>query len=193
MKFKVKDPVKLGSDNMVDFRKRYYNHYYHVKEDEIDIFSKNMVHEYMIGLKWVTKYYFDKCPAWDWFYPYEHPPFLTDMVNNIYDFNLIQFAQGEPMTPFEQLLTVLPKQSAYLLPNVLQKIMLNLNSSACHLYPIKFEMDMIGKKKYWMVSPILPNMEIELIKHIFNKYKKKLSSDLRDMNLNTIEPYIFRV
>ena len=28
MKFKVNDTIKLGSDNMNEWRKRYYNHYY---------------------------------------------------------------------------------------------------------------------------------------------------------------------
>ena len=41
---------------------------------------------------------------------------------------------------------------------------------------------MIGKKKYWMCTPILPNLEINLIKKIFEKYSKLLSSDLRELN-----------
>ena len=36
-------------------------------------------------------YYFDKCPAWDWYYPYDHAPFLTDMAKNKFDFNVIDF------------------------------------------------------------------------------------------------------
>ena len=51
--------------------------------------------------------------------------------------------------------------------------MTNINGSASHLYPDKFELDMIGKKKYWMCSPILPNLEINLIKKMFEKYSEK--------------------
>lgn len=184
MKFKINDPIQLGKDNMTDWRKRYYNYYYKLEENDIDNHCMNMVYHYMIGLKWITCYYFDKCPAWNWFYPYDNPPFLQDMVRYKKDFTEIQFKLGEPMTPFEQLLTVLPRQSAYLLPQSLQKIMLNKKGSANHLYPTRFELDMIGKKKYWMVSPILPPLEIKLIRGMFNKYSQHLSSDLREMNLN---------
>ena len=184
MKFKVVDPIQLGKDSMKEWRQRYYIHYTHVDEDEIESMSKKMVYHYMVGLKWVTCYYFDKCPSWDWFYPFDHPPFLVDMIKYPVDFKTIVFKLSEPMTPFEQLLTVLPRQSAYLLPQVLQKIMLNVNSSAAHLYPTRFELDMIGKKKYWMVQPILPDMEINLIRAIFKKYSKNLTSEQRQLNTN---------
>ena len=81
-----------------------------------------------------------------------------------------------------QLLIVLPKDTNYLLPIQLRKIMTNPNSSAAHLYPSKFELDMIGKKKYWMCNPILPNLEINLIKKIFEKYYTTLPSDIKDLN-----------
>jgi len=50
--------------------------------------------------------------------------------------------------------------------------MTNSNSSAAHLYPNEFKLDMIGKKKYWMCNPILPNLEINLIKKMYEKYSK---------------------
>jgi len=185
LQFKINDPIKLGSDNMELWRARYYSHNYNVNNDDdsqIDNFVQKMVYHYMVGLKWVTCYYFDKCPSWDWYYPYDHPPFIMDMNSNKIDINNINFQTSIPMSPFEQLLTVLPKQSSYLLPKELRKIMLNINSSVAHLYPTKFELDMIGKSKYWMAHPILPNMEINLIKKIFEKYSHKLTLNLREMN-----------
>ena len=103
---------------------------------------------------------------------------------------MIKFKLGEPMSPFEQLLTVLPRQSAYLLPKPLQKIMLNNKGSATHLYPIKFELDLIGKKKYWMVQPILPPLEINLIRAIFQKYSKHLTSEMIELNLNILYSHL---
>ena len=41
-----------------------------------------MTKHYMIGLKWVIMYYLHKCPSWDWYYMYDHAPFLTDMVRD---------------------------------------------------------------------------------------------------------------
>lgn len=182
LNFKVKDPVMLGSDNMLDWKERYYNHYFNVEPAEIDEFSSKMTEHYLTGLKWVTEYYFDKCPSWNWYYPYEHPPFLHDINKHISPFKKIKFNIGEPLKPHQQLLTVLPKQSSYLLPKCLRKIMLNLNSSLSHLYPLNFEQDFINKKKYWMGIPILPPLEINLVKRTFKKYEPKLASNERMMN-----------
>ena len=183
--FKINDPIMLGCGSMLDWKNRFYDYHYKVTPDEINEFSQNMVNHYMIGLKWVTLYYFDKCPSWDWYYPFDHAPFLNEMIINIYDFNKVIFILSKPLSPFEQLLTVLPKESNYLLPIELRRIMTNINSSAAHLYPDKYEFDMIGKKKFWMCHPILPNMEINLIRKIFEKYYIKLSEN--DKNINEIK------
>ena len=182
MKFKVNDTILLGSDSMNEWRPRYYKHHYMIEEKEIDDFSQKIVYQYMMGLKWIACYYFDKCPDWEWHYIYDHPPFLVDIIKYINNFSDIKFTLHSALSPFEQLLIVLPHQSSYLLPQCLQKIMLNLKGSARHLYPTKFELDMIGKKKYWMCTPILPSMDIDLIKRMFQKYSSKLYSDMREMN-----------
>ncbi len=184
LQFKINDPINLGQGPMSDWRPRFYNNYYHINPTDLDEFTDKMVYHYNVGLKWVAMYYFDKCPSWDYYYPYDHAPFLTDMARNKFDFNNVVFKESYPLTPFEQLLIVLPKESAYLLPTELQKIMINPNSSAAHLYPNEFELDMIGKKKYWMCSPILPNLEINLIKKMFEKYSKLLKEE--DIKKNTI-------
>jgi 5'-3' exonuclease len=180
--FKIEDPIMLGCGSIVEWKERFYDHYYTVTSDEIIEFSQKMVDSYMMGLKWVTLYYFDKCPAWDYFYPFDHAPFLTDMVIKKCNFDKIIFNENKPLSPFEQLLIVLPKESNYLLPLELRRIMTNPNSSIAHLYPDKFELDMIGKKKYWMCNPILPNLEINLIKKIFEKYYIKLSDEAKNIN-----------
>ena len=80
--FKIKDPIKLGSDKSELWEKRYYNHYFHTKDNELDDFKKNISEQYLIGLKWVTMYYFQKCPFWKWYFPYDHPPFLKDVAKH---------------------------------------------------------------------------------------------------------------
>ena len=49
--------------------------------------------------------------------------------------------------------------------------MINTNSSLAYLYPLEFEQDFINKNKYWMAIPNLPPLDIELVRHIYNKYK----------------------
>ena len=193
LQFKIDDPIKLGSDNHKDWRRRYYKHYFGCETDEsIELFSKKLVKNYLVGIKWVTEYYFDKCPSWDWYFPYEHPPFLSDI--NMYlkenEMNKITFVEGKALKPFVQLLCVLPQQSNYLLPTKLKNLMSNPKSSLAHLYPIDFQQDYINKNKYWMAIPILPSLEIDLVKYIFTKYQDELTKEDQFKN-RLCDNYVF--
>jgi 5'-3' exonuclease len=167
--FKIEDPIKLGFDNLEASRIRYYKYYFQINENNIEEFSENLVKNYIIGLKWILLYYFDKCPSYNWYYPYDHPPFIFDIYKyiNVININKIKFKLGEPLEPNLQLLTVLPPQSNYLLPNHLKNIIVELK----YLYPYKFEQDFINKTKYWMGIPYLPPLNIKLIKYTYEKYK----------------------
>ena len=181
--FKINDPIKLGYDNYIESRKRYYKYYWNIDNDEIENFSKQLVKHYLIGLKWVTNYYFDKINSWNWYYPYEYPPFLMDIYNyiNVININKISFSIGKPLTPCLQLLSVLPSQSNYLLPDTLQSIPIS-DSDIIYLYPYDFDIDLINKKKYWMGIPILPQLDFDAIKNIFKKYKNKLTKEEKKIN-----------
>jgi 5'-3' exonuclease len=181
--FTIYDPIKLGSDSLKEWRIRYYKYYWNVSDNEIETFSKKLVKHYLIGLKWVTYYYFDKCNSWNWYYPYDYPPFLSDIYNYLKDIDLdnITFNIGKPLKPFIQLLSVLPPQSHNLLPDTL-KNNINNDSDIIYLYPTHFEIDLINKKKYWMGIPYLPNLDIDAIKIFYNKYRKLLTKHEKSIN-----------
>ena len=179
LQFKINDSILLGSDNSEDWRKRYYKYYWNVESDEIEEFSEKLVYHYLTGIKWVTHYYFDKCPSWNWYYPFDYPPFISDIAKYLPKINLeqINFKLGSPLKPYMQLLSVLPSQSNYLLPKTLRKLVLNQNSSLIYMYPLEFEQDFINKHRYWAGIPKLPPLDIELIKHMFYKYQDELKPD----------------
>lgn len=177
MMFKIDDPIKLGKEG---YRERYYQHYFHTTDED---YIKKVVFNYIKCLKWTSLYYFDKCPDSQFYYIYSHPPFLTDIYKYItFDIKDIKFKNRQPLSPFEQLLCVLPKKSAFLVPKPLRKIMLNLNSSVAHLYPNNYELDMLYKHKYWMCEPILPSVDVDSIRHAYNKYSSKLNDEEQQMN-----------
>jgi len=184
LQFKVPDPIQLGSDTPDEWRARYYKHYWNVGPDEIEEFSKKLVTHYLIGVKWVTMYYFDDCPSWNWYYPFDYPPFITDIAKYLPELNLnkIKFDKGNPLKPFMQLLAVFPPQSNNLIPGSLRKLMTNPKSSLAYMYPQEFEQDFINKKRYWMGIPKLPPLDIDLIKHVFFKYQDELKPDEKDRN-----------
>jgi 5'-3' exonuclease len=191
LQFKIYDPIQLGLDTPAEWRARYYKHYWNVESDEIEDFSKKLVTHYLIGIKWVTMYYFDDCPSWNWYYPFDYPPFITDITKYLQTVNLnkIRFDYGKPLKPFMQLLAVLPPQSNNLIPSSLRKLMINSKSSLIYMYPQEFDQDFINKKRYWMGIPKLPPLDIDFIKHIFYKYQDELKPEERERN-NSIEPII---
>lgn len=182
LQFKIHDSIMLGSDSLIEGRKRYYKHYWNVEEDNIEEFAKKLVEEYFIGIKWVSMYYFDKIMSWDWYFPFDHPPLLYDI--NLYQPNLdrYKFKLSHPLKPIEQLLCVLPPQSKDLLPAKFRFLMTDPNSPLIELYPKKFEQDFINKSKYWMAIPILPPLNINNIKEV--------SKELKIRNKN-IQVFIF--
>jgi len=186
--FKIEDPIGIGINS--DYRNNYYKYYYDVDDDELEDFVKKLVKNYLITIRWVTYYYFQTIPDWLWYYSYDHPPFLSDIAQYIIDMNSIQFKKNTVLTSFEQLLIILPSQANYLLPNNFKKLVLNNNSSLAHLYPLDFTIDFLYKRKYWEGIPLLPPLEIKLIKHIYNKYKDELSND--EIIRNTVTDIIIK-
>lgn len=184
LQFKINDPIKLGLDDSIEWKKRYYKHYWNIEDNEIDDFSKKLVYHYLMGIKWVTSYYFDKCPSWNWYYPFDYPPFITDIAKYLplINIDLITFKIGSPLKPFMQLLSVLPPQSNYLLPKTLRKLVLNPNSSLIYMYPIEFEQDFINKHRHWAAIPKLPPLDIDLVRHMFNKYQDELTLEEKNRN-----------
>jgi len=184
LQFKIIDQIQLGSDNLESWRLRYYQHYWGVKKEELEEFSQKLVTHYLIGIKWVTIYYFDTCPSWDWYYPFDHPPFISDIAKYFDKINInkMKFKLGNPLKPYMQLLAVLPPQSNFLLPTNIGKLMINPKSSLIYMYPQEFEQDFINKKRYWMGIPKLPPIDIKQIKHSYFKYKDELKKSELEIN-----------
>jgi len=181
--FKTKNTIELGKDKPDDWKFRYYKQYYHTEVNQREL-VKNACDKYFEGLIWVANYYFNKCPSWEWYYPFDHAPFISDMADFIrkYDLNDITFKLGEPIKPMEQLLCVLPPQSNFLLPKSCNWLMNSSNSPIIYLYPNDYELDMMYKKKYWQCIPILPDLDIQAVKDSLKNIK--LSSS--DINKNKL-------
>jgi len=181
LQFKIEDDIELGKDTSDEYKFRYYKKYYHTEINQSRI-VKNASYKYLEGLLWVANYYFSKCPSWDWYYPYDHAPFISDLADNFKRFNIdnIKFNLGEPLKPIEQILCVLPQQSSYLVPNEVKELMTNNKSPLIHLYPLDFQIDLLYKTKYWQGIAILPDLDIKLVKDTLHKDYKSLYSSNKE-------------
>ena len=177
--FKIEDNIELGKDDRENYKYRYYKHYYNAEINQNEL-VKYSCYKYIEGLIWVANYYFNKCESWDWYFPFDHAPFISDLADNLKRFNLdeIKFnKESSPLKPVEQLLCVLPNKSNYLVPHEYRWLMKDINSPIINLYPDSFEIDVLYKNKYWECIPILPNLEVENVKKEVSKIDKLKSVD----------------
>jgi 5'-3' exoribonuclease 1 len=129
------------------------------------------VREYLEGLHWVLNYYHNGCRSWDWFFPYLYSPLATDMVNlrEFYDgtddegFGTFSFDIGEPFPSLAQLLSVLPPQSAQLLPQPLAELMTHPSSPLQEYYPPDFTSDPNGKRQSWEAVVQIPFIDADAL------------------------------
>lgn len=129
------------------------------------------VREYLEGLHWCLNYYHNGCQSWDWFFPYLYSPLATDMVNlaEFYDeadeegFCAMKFELGTPFPSLAQLLSVLPPQSADLLPRPFGQLMLHPSSPLLSFYPHDFVADANGKRQSWEAVVQIPFIDAEIL------------------------------
>ena len=128
--------------------------------------------DYLEGLHWVLHYYHNGCPSWDWYFPHLYSPLCTDIVNirefyededesetNEDGFASFRFEQTDPFPSLAQLLSVLPPQSASLLPKELGVLMTNEASPIAEYYPTEFTTDANGKRQPWEAVVQIPFIE----------------------------------
>lgn len=106
---------------------------------------EQVAHEYFKGLDWVLAYYTKGVPSWKWYFPYYYAPFASTLAKYANTYTRHRFNLSTPLTPFQQLLSVLPPQSSNLLPKPLGDLLLNppLNKYC----PKKVEIDFSGVRK----------------------------------------------
>jgi len=130
------------------------------------------VRDYLEGLHWILNYYHNGCSSWDWYFPHFYSPLSTDMVNlnEFYDnaeedveFKTFNFDLGTPFPSLAQLLSVLPPQSATLLPPALGELMLHPSSPLIEYYPADFTSDANGKRQSWEAIVEIPFIDADLL------------------------------
>ena len=167
IKQEVQDTVRTWEQG---YKERYYGDKFKVKSLEMGGGKELMFERYIEGLCWVYQYYYRGCPSWGWFFPFHYAPFASDLVD--IEKYPIKFEIGEPLRPLEQLMGVLPPESAEALPPVLGNLMVDEESPIKDFYPTAFPIDPCGKHLPHLHVVLLPFIdEVRLKKKI--TFKKK--------------------
>lgn len=165
-----------------DSQARSYRDFYYetkmgwpVQDRDRTLFQRRAhVRDYLEGLHWNLNYYHNGCASWDWYFPHLYSPLSTDMVNleEFYDeyeenkdqeFKTFPFEMGTPFPSLAQLLSVLPPQSAALLPKPLSELMLHPSSPLIPYYPPDFTSDPNGKRQSWEAVVQIPFIEADIL------------------------------
>ncbi len=148
---KLFDMINYYDENWI----KQYNSFYFKNENINDVCDN-----YIKSLEFCLNYYFG-IVNWEFYYKYRTTPTFNDLYDylGIYKSDDI-VTTTYPLTPFEQLLIILPTNYKFLLPKSINNLIENLF----------FNLDIVQGTKFIYTDPILPDIDISLIK---NKLKNK--------------------
>jgi hypothetical protein len=126
--------------------------------------------ELLRGLRWSLSYYLDGTPSWSWFFPFHHSPLLVDVAALLYiaphtPAFAAPWPPSRPLRPFEQLLTVLPRSSAPLLPAPQAALLLAACDPEAHhplhqYYPRQYHIGKDPKGRPWRDLALIPFLDV---------------------------------
>ena len=133
----------------------------------LDAICKN----YFDGILFTAKYYFDGAISWYWYNPYPVAPFVSDLYDYLQrmetkDINMLLIPTGAPFSSTEQLMMVLPKKSASLLP---KKLADEMEGRLAVFYPDEFEWIAEEKMMLYSIEPKLPLLDIDRIRAVIRE------------------------
>jgi 5'-3' exonuclease len=174
------------------WRARYYQYHLGLKYRHEGEFRRKILpvcKEYLKGMNWILKYYTGHNSNWSWFYPYDAAPTAHDLSYALQDLELdYDFKPDLPVAPYVQLLSILPPDSAHLLPKAFRKLMTDGNSPIHFMYPLKITLSLIGNKFWHECKPRMPYINHKLLTDVVAAKYKYLTEEEKDRNtLQTIK------
>jgi len=145
-----------AAEKAVEYQSRSYPETYYADKLQIRASEdrRDVLRHYLSGLLWNLAYYHDGCLSWTWYLPYHYAPLATDFKDLVTLEPEVPI--GKPLTPLMQLLAVLPRQSAQLLPGPYRELAREDASPLAKYFPPDFELDPNGKKNSWEAVALLP-------------------------------------
>lgn len=156
---------------IVNFDMAGYKNEYYTKKGV----SGSAAHSYLTGCQWVFTYYLDGVKDWTWLYPYNYAPFAVDIASSIGSYKGGVFSSNTPISPFEQLLCVIPPKCAYLLPKPLDSLL--RSRVFARFSPSQFTVNCAGKKFEYEGIVELPPIDIAVISSEYSKMKDAVNAN----------------
>ncbi|XP_046669351.1 5'-3' exoribonuclease 1 isoform X2 [Homalodisca vitripennis] len=135
---------------------------------------------YVRAIQWNLNYYYNGCCSWSWFYPHHYAPYISDIKN--FSGLKLEYDQGTPFLPFQQLLAVLPAASKKLLPKAYHELMEDDKSPIIDFYPTEFKTDLNGKRQDWEAVVLIPFIDQESLLQAMETKEHELTDEEKSRN-----------
>lgn len=169
------------------YKQKYYSKYFNQDNDfsgEVSDSSRkvsDVCMDYIEGFRWIMSYYVDGVPSWNWHYPHFKSPFLSDIAYTIHRNKrecklriMKNYGRTVPNNPLLQLVIILPPSSMYLLLAPYNTLYIDKRISK--FFPEKFEIDLSGKKHEYESEIVLPEIDFDLVKNVFDELENKIGN-----------------
>lgn len=177
-------------DTIEEARRQYYliKMGFDINTEEGRSARNTLMQSYCEGMQWILWYYYrgPNLASWKWYFRHYYTPFIFDLCL-FEDFeNLrLEFPKGNPVSAFEQLMSVLPAASSTLVPQRYQKLF-HKDSPIQHFYPLTFELDMDDVKVPWGGVALIPFIDPALLREALDEVEQSSPLTLDEERRNAV-------
>lgn len=148
------------------WKAQYYTYFFgNAKIDDI-------CREYLKCFYFVFHYYLNELPSWTYYYPYHASPLPSDLYDYMNRHKLdFKFEKSKAPTALEQMVVVNHRtRFRDLMPSKLANYMLSNKSKLKDYHVDTFEIDVVSGQKFIYTKPILPEIDVKLVRQIMKEY-----------------------
>lgn len=175
--YKLKNTSQSGQNvfelDIENYRQTYMLENFQSPSDKI-MTEREICHHYLDGMQWVLTYYTTGITDWSWSYKFYYAPFAYHIATHLKSYTFRKNGYTDPLTPFQQLLSILPPKSSYLLPQPIGILLTHDESPLKKFCPDTITIDLAGKRKEWEGIPIVPMIDRNLVKKCFYDMSSKI-------------------
>ena len=177
------------------WKKQYYDYFFPIQNKNYNKERSQICMKFLKSWKFTFEYYLQGIPSWTFYYPYRVAPFVSDLITNLKfpnsNMNKIEFVQGKPYTPLQQLMIIMPPQMKTSLPKECVKIM--GKKELKDNFPTSFRLDALAGLKYIYAEPLLKEIDEKAVLDELAKVSDKLNNAEKNRNtLNDAKEFEFK-
>lgn len=152
---------------------RYYRGLFGMRNKFNEEQKRDICINYLEGLEWTMKYYTTGCPNWRWYYKYNYPPLLEDLIRCIPLSNteFVPNCAANPVSDIVQLCYVLPRASLDLLP---KRLYFELIKKYSHWYRADCDFVWAYCRYFWESHVDMNHIDIDELERFIEDNKRLL-------------------